>query len=121
MRLAFRFVAAFNVATAVWLTVMFFVLRHPGYAPRAGATAGIAAFCALAFLSAGTARAGWMRATSVGGSLVLAAMGAWFMYQDTRPGADFEGFVLIVGLAWIAQGVAAAVTFRPAVTGSGAA
>ena len=107
MRLAFRSVAAFNVATALWLTVMFLILRHPGFQLNAAITLGIAGFSAFAFSSARADAPGWMRGTALGGSLILGAGGAWAIYQDLQPNADFEGFVLIIGAAWILQGVAA--------------
>jgi hypothetical protein len=107
MRLLFRSAAAFNVATALWLSVMFLVLRHPNFLPKAAVTLGIAVFCVLAFRAAGAAASSGMRAAALAGSLVLGACGAWAIYQDLQPNADFEGFVLIIGAAWIVQAAAA--------------
>ena len=103
MRLAFRSVALFNVATALWLAVMFLILRHPGFALHAAEAAAIAAFCSLAFWSARATAPAWLRTTALFGSLLLGACGAWAIYQNVQPNADFEGFVLIIGAAWIAQ------------------
>ena len=111
MRLVFRSIAGFNVATALWLSVMFLILRHPGYAVNATITVFIAAFCLFAFYAARTAVQPWMRATALSGSLILGACGAWAIYQDLQPGASFEGFILIIGAAWIVQAIAALLTF----------
>lgn len=117
MRLAYRSVAAFNVATALWLTVMFLVLRRPGFQLDAVMTFSVAAFCAFAFWSTRDAASGmratappWMHAATLAGSLILGACGAWAIYQDLQPNANFEGFVLIIGAAWMAQGALAALT-----------
>lgn len=109
-RLAFRSIVLFNVATALWLSVMFLILRHPGYALNAALTVGIATFCAFAFFAARTGAASWMRASGLAGSFVLGAGGAWAIYQNLQPTAHFEGFILIVGATWILQAVAAALT-----------
>ena len=52
MRLAFRSVAVFNVATALWLSVMFLILRHPGFEQRAALAMSIALFCGFAVYAA---------------------------------------------------------------------
>jgi len=104
---AFRFVAALNVATAVWLTVMFLILRHPGFELNALMTLGIAAFCALAFWSARAHVPVWMRTASLIGSLALGVCGGWAIYQDLQPGAHFEGFILVIGAMWIGQAATA--------------
>ena len=107
MRLAFRSVALFNVATALWLSVMFLILRHPGYALNAVMTLGIAAVCVLAFVAGRIGAASWMRAGGLGASLVLGAGGVWVIYQNLQPGAHFEGFILIIGATWIVQAATA--------------
>ena len=105
MLLAFRTIAAFNTATAVWLGVMFLILKHPAYGTNAALAFAIAAFCALAFFAAAQGAAAWLTAVSRLGSLALAGFGAWAIYRDIQPGASFEGFILIIGAAWIVQGV----------------
>ena len=40
MRLAFRSIALFNIATSLWLTVMFLILRHANFGPRAAVAIG---------------------------------------------------------------------------------
>ena len=108
MRLAFRSVAVFNVATALWLSVMFLILRHPGFEQRAALAMSIALFCGFAVYAARDGAAGWMRTAGLSGSVVLGACGAWAIYQDLQPQASFEGFILIIGAMWIVQGALAA-------------
>lgn len=122
MRLAFRSIALFNVATAGWLSVMFLVLRHADFAMKAALTFGVAGFCVFALYASRPATPSvpaWMRAAAMSGSMILGAAGAWAIYVDLQPNASFEGFILIIGAAWIAQAATAAVTFakrRPRVT-----
>jgi len=113
MRLAFRTIALFNIATSLWLSVMFLILRHTGFALNAAITLAIAAFCGFAFYASrpNAFSQHWMRATAMSGSLILGAAGGWAIYQDLQPNADFEGFVLIIGAAWIVQAATALVTF----------
>ncbi len=107
MRLLYRSATLFNVATALWLSVMFLILRHPDYGPKAAATLGVAVFCALAFRAAGPNPSQRMRVAALAGSAILGAFGTWAIYQDLQPTASFEGFVLIIGAAWIVQAAAA--------------
>lgn len=114
MRLAVRSIAAFNTATAVWLTVMFLILRHADYARNAAVTAGVAAFCLWSVWAAREGTAAWQRHTMAVGSVVMAGYGAWAIYGDLRPGANFEGFVLIIGAAWVVQGALALLAYASA-------
>ena len=109
MRLVFRSVAIFNVATAVWLSVMFLILRHPGFELKAVVTLAIALFCGFAVYSTGTSATASIRMAGLAGSVVLGAAGAWAIYENLQPNAGFEGFILIIGAAWIAQGALAAI------------
>ncbi len=111
MRLAFRSIALFNIATSLWLTVMFLILRHANFGPRAAVAMGIAVFCGCAFYASRPTAPPWMRAAAMSGSLMLGAAGVLAIYQDLQPNASFEGFVLIIGTAWIAQATTALVTF----------
>lgn len=111
MRLAFRSVTLFNIATALWLSVMFLILRHADFAVKAAIAFGIADFCAFAFYASRPAAQPWMRAAAMSGSLILGACGAWAIYSDLQSNASFEGFILIIGAAWVVQAATAAVTF----------
>lgn len=108
MRQMLRAVALFNVATALWLSVMFLILRHPGFGQNAMITLAIAAFCGFAFYATQSSAAPWMRwmrAASLLGNVLLGACGAWAIYQNLQPSARFEGFILIIGAMWIVQGL----------------
>jgi uncharacterized membrane protein len=82
-----------------WMTVMYFVLRHPGYQWRAV----IAALICLgaAALVTGRAAAPLRIPTAVWGA-ALAAFGAWALFA---PGDD--GWVIVAGLLFVAEGVLA--------------
>ncbi len=108
MRVVLKGIALINVAVALWLCVMFVVLKHDDYQVRALLAAGVAAFCALGAWWARPGTPGGLRAATAIGSVVLAVFGGWLIRQDLTTG-DFEGFVLIVGTLWILQGIAAVV------------
>jgi hypothetical protein len=107
MRSAFQTVAALNTATALWLTAMFLVLQHSGYLRNALMGLAIAAFCAMACRTAEADHPRWLASSRLLGSLILGMTGGWQIYQDLRSGADFEGFVLVIGSIWIVQGLLA--------------
>ena len=108
MSQAFRVVAAFNAVTAVWLTAMFLILRHAAFARNAAVSLGVAVFCAAAIRSTGAAGSPAARQAAVVGSLLMGLFGAWVVYEEARPDAvDIEGYLLIIGAAWVAQGALA--------------
>lgn len=114
MRLALRSLAAVNAATAVWLAVMFVVLRHAGYLRNALLACVIALFCVWSARASRALASDWKRHAVTAGSVGLAGYGAWAIYCVLQPGADFEGFVLVIGAAWILQGLVALVVYASA-------
>jgi hypothetical protein len=108
MRLVFRSIAVFNVATALWLSVMFLILRHPGFELKAAIALAIALFCGFAVYSTGAGAAAGTRTAGLSGSIALGAAGTWAIYENLQPNAGFEGFILIIGAAWILEGAVAA-------------
>lgn len=107
MRLLFRATSLLNAAIAVWLSTMFLVLKHADATRNALIALVIAIVCALAFWSARRDAPRWLKESALIASLLLSMAGVWAIYRDLQPGADFEGFILIVGAAWTIQGVAA--------------
>jgi len=101
MRAAVTAVCAFTVVASCWLFVMFLVLRHPGYEWRAVLSLGFAAIGALTI--AATRRAaldGAFTAALAAGAIAIGATGAWAITTNVD-----EGFVDLIGLAFIVQAV----------------
>jgi hypothetical protein len=102
-------VSGMSVATMLvsgWMTLMYFVLRHPGYLWRATIAAVV---CTGAFsLLAGRPPAALRLPIAVWGA-ALAAFGIWTLVE---PGDD--GWVLIAGSLFIVEGMlAVAASVRP--------
>ena len=96
--------SAVVLACACWLAVMETILRHPGYAGRIAGALGIAAICAatilVRMLHAGVAVERWLW-VGAGTLIVLGARA--FIHNEQS--AHFEGFVMVISLLLVAQGV----------------
>jgi hypothetical protein len=92
------------LACACWLAVMETILRHPGYAGRIAEALGIAAICAATILAkmlhAGLVVERWLW-LGAGTLIVLGAMA----FEHNERAAHFEGFVMVISLLLVAQGV----------------
>ena len=92
------------LACASWLAVMETILRHPGYAGRIAEAVGIAAICAATILAkmlhAGVVVERWLWL----GAGALIVLGATAFLQNARA-VHFEGFVMVISLLLVAQGV----------------
>jgi hypothetical protein len=84
-----------------WMTIMFFVLRHPHYLERA-ALGGVIFLGAAAVAAGGWRGPAALRATLGAWALALFALGVWAVFGN---GGD-DGWVLIAGLLFIAEGAA---------------
>ena len=101
MRTTVTAICGFTMLASCWLFVMFLVLRHPGFEWHAVLSLGFVAVGGI------TMAAGWMRtpgalvraAAGVGG-VALGAVGAWAMHTNVD-----EGFVDVIGLAFIVQAI----------------
>lgn len=95
--------SVFTLLCGCWLAWMESLLRHPDYLSHVAIDLGIAAI-ALATLVTSLLHPG-LRIERVlwAGAVALIAIGAQAFIHNTTS-ADFEGFVLIVSLALIAQG-----------------
>jgi hypothetical protein len=89
---------------ACWLAVMESILRHPGYAGRIAEALGIATICAttilVKMLHAGVVVERWLW-LGAGTLIVLGAMA----FEHNERAAHFEGFVMVMSLLLVAQGV----------------
>ena len=91
-----------------WMTLMYFVLRHPGYQWRAAIAAAV---CLGAATLIGGRPLPPLRVPIAIWGAALAAFGVWAL---AAPGDD--GWVLIAGSVFIAEGIlAVAASVRPRV------
>ena len=109
MKRILLFLCFFTLAAMTWLSVMEIILRHPGSVLRI-CTAGLLALQSLStilfliFRGKGRARSFLM----IGGFLItLFGISAVVSILDA---AHFEGYILLIGLALILQGVVTIVT-----------
>jgi hypothetical protein len=93
----------FTLLCGCWLAYMEFVLQHDGYASRSGMDLGVAAVGLATImgrlLHVGARGERWLWI----GALALIAIGGSAFAQDAAAG-HFEGFVLIISVALVAQG-----------------
>jgi hypothetical protein len=99
MRTTLTAICTFTILASCWLFVMYFVLRHPGFEWRAALAVGYAATGVLTLLTVYrfSTSAAW-RAAAAAGALALGGVGIWAI----RTNVD-DGFVDLIGLAFIAQ------------------
>jgi hypothetical protein len=97
-------VSLFTLACACWLAFMETLLRHPGYAERIGVALAIALICAatilVRMLHVGFRGERWLWA----GAAVLIGLGGQAFFRNARA-AHFEGFVFVISLLLVLQGV----------------
>jgi hypothetical protein len=97
-------VSLFTLACACWLAFMETVLRHPGYVARIGTALAIASICVatilVRMLHAGIRCERWLWL----GAAALIGLGALAFFRNTRA-AHFEGFVFVISLVLVVQGV----------------
>jgi len=102
-------VSLFTLACACWLAFMETLLRHPGYATRIGVALAIALICAatilVRMLHVSFRGERWLWA----GAAVLIGIGAQAFLRNARA-AHFEGFVFIISLVLVLQGLLMLVT-----------
>jgi hypothetical protein len=104
LRAVLALLCAFVVASGIWLALMENILRHHGYPERTAIDAAIAAqgvaTLILLFIYGGAV----FRFLVAAGAAGVVLLGAAAVTR-TLAGAHFEGFVLIIGLVLIAEGL----------------
>ena len=93
----------FTIAAAIWLIAMEKVLKHPGYAGRSVIDACIVVQSAVTLLSVVFNGRSAFRIAAMVGAVAMALLGTSAILR-TLPADHFEVFVIIIGLALIAQG-----------------
>jgi hypothetical protein len=110
-------VSLFTLACACWLAFMETVLRHPGYAERIGVALAIVLICMATILArmlhVGFRGERWLWL----GAAVLIAVGGQAFLRNARA-AHFEGFVFVISIVLVLQGVLMLVTLGRAGGGS---
>ena len=112
-------VSTFTLACTGWLAFMETELQHPGFATRIGIASAIALICVatilVRLLHAGLRTERWLWA----GALVLIGLGGVAFFHNTHS-AHFEGFILVIGIVLVLQGVLMLATLgRTRGTGAG--
>jgi hypothetical protein len=105
MRLIVVLLSALTCAVSAWMTLMYFVLRHPGYLGRA-AVAGLIFAGALTMV--GGRPLPMLRIPIALWAAALTGLGVWALIS---PGDD--GWVIITAAVFIAEGVAVLWTAGP--------
>ena len=97
-------VSMFTLACACWLVFMEMLLRHPGYVERIGVALAIALICAatilVRMLHVGFRGERWLWV----GAAVLIVFGAQAFFRNAHE-MHFEGFVFVISLLLVLQGV----------------
>ena len=104
MKAALLVVSMLALACACWLAVMEAILRHSGFASRAGVAVALALICAAAIIvprmELGFRLERWLWL----GAAVLVGVGAQAFAHNLHA-IHFEGFVLVVSLVFVLEGI----------------
>jgi hypothetical protein len=103
MRATLTALAACTLLASLWLCMMYFILRHPGFEWRAALALGFALVGALTVAAVQRPGPGLPLVIAVAvGNVALLAIGAWAIASPHD-----DGFVDVIGLAFIVQGALA--------------
>ncbi len=104
MRTWLSLLCLFTAAAGIWLAVMENILRHDGYTTRSAIACCIALQSAATLLIGRLGRQRSLRAAVMAGSAALILLGGAAVLRILQA-SHFEGFVLVIGLALVLQGV----------------
>lgn len=102
MKPALMWMSVFTAAAGVWLVVMEHALKHAGYAGRMGIATFIAFQGLATLLFVVLSRRAILGAFVFVGSIVVGLLGIWAI-KSILEARHFEGFVLLIGSALVAQ------------------
>ena len=99
--------SVFLVLACSWFAVMELILKHPGFTIRTGVCVLIVLYAALCIgltLAYKRIPSALLRHTLSLGALAVIALGSYALYFEFRT-TDFEGYIFLIGLGLIAQGL----------------
>ena len=114
MRTVLNVLSGFTLAASSWLGIMFVVLHHAGY-ERGVAMAALFVAQSLVTLAVANrvlASRPWKMLTAVGACAVIFMGASGVVAQFTGP--HFEGYIVIIGSALVAQGLLTLARLVPA-------
>ena len=92
----------FTMASGAWLGMMDLILQHPGYARREWIAGLIVGQAAVTLAALYLRKPGWLRPLALAGCLAIVAL-ALRALVGVITGANFEGYILLISLALLAQ------------------
>ncbi len=104
LKAALTSLCIFAALSGTWLLAMEFILKHPGRGVRSAMDAGIVIEALFTVICLATPRSPLLRICLLCGSGGILWLGVSALWSDLA-GAHFEGFVLVISVALIAQGV----------------
>jgi hypothetical protein len=113
MKAALTWTSLFTAAAGVWLALMENILKHSGYAGRTAIAACIAIQSLATLLFLFLHGRSMFRAVVITGAAGVTILGASAI-NKILAASHFEGFVLVIGFALIAQGLLTIVVVSPA-------
>jgi len=102
MKAALAWMSVFTATAAVWLIVMEHALKHAGYAGRMGVATFIAIESLATLLFVALGRRAILHALVLVGAVAVGLLGIWAV-KGILEARHFEGFVLLIGSALVAQ------------------
>jgi hypothetical protein len=95
--------ASFTTLATIWLAAMSLRLQHPGYQENMWMGCFFAAQSIATLIAFAKPMSTYLRGLTLPGSAILAYMGVSVFIAASRAKGDVEGYVLVIGLAFIVQ------------------
>lgn len=96
-------ISSFTTLATIWLAVMSLRLQHSGYQENIWMGCFFAAQSIAVLIAFAKPMSTYLRALTLPGSVILAYMGVSVFIAASRATGDVEGYVLVIGLAFIVQ------------------
>ena len=103
-------ISSFTTLATIWLAVMSLRLKHPGYQENTWMGCFFAAQSIAVLIAFAKPMSAYLRALTLPGSVILAYMGVSVFMTASHAKGDVEGYVLVIGLAFIVQFVLVAIS-----------
>jgi hypothetical protein len=107
-------VTSFTIVAGAWLSAMYLVLRHDGYWWRLLISLAVVGLGLATLRALRRPPSVELKTVLIVGALALGTLGVSALWQNNGPNAHFEGFVAVIGLAFVVQAALMLLTFlRP--------